>query len=144
MSSEPLDAVIRPPRTARFRAVVPSKQNRSLLSNCAVALPGSDGRSAEARRFRDLVVAYLAPLGDIDSLPADVIALGRSAAALAMKSEQMQAQIVEGVKVNHDDLARTANALSRALSTLRRLRTAPTKGPSLIEAIAARHRKEAE
>ncbi|WP_159727573.1 hypothetical protein [Methylosinus sp. Ce-a6] len=127
-----------PSPSGRMRLIVPSKTNRSRAANCIAALPGLDGRSAEARRFRDLVVALASPLGNIDDLPEETIALVRTAAGLTMQSERLQAAIVKGEQVNHDDLTRVANGLSRTLSALR-ARRRPKKEPSLLEKIIASH-----
>ena len=66
-----------------------SPTTRSRVSNRSRILPGVDGRSATARRFRDICRSYEIDFGgNVTEVERDLI---RQAAALVVRSEQMQA-----------------------------------------------------
>jgi len=96
--------------------IVVSKTNRSAISNRSRLLDGVDGRSATARRFRDICRAYELELGDpISELERDLI---RQAAGLTLRFEQMQARIVRGELVDNDLLIRLSSTARRVLETI--------------------------
>lgn len=97
---------------------LPSRQ-RSALTNGAHMLAGIDGRSAQARRYRDLCMAFADELGGEVAMTEAERALCRQAAALTVRSEEMQAALVRGDAVDDEQLTRLMNSASRALSTLR-------------------------
>jgi hypothetical protein len=94
-----------------------STHNRSRITNGSELLRGVDGRSAEARRYRDLVVAYKAEFGH--DLSQSEMAAIKQAAWLTVRSEDMQAAQLRGQDVNDEESTRVANSLSRALRELR-------------------------
>ena len=100
---------------------------------------GIDGRTRDARRFRDLVASFSESLGGDAALSEADKSLVRNAAALAVKAERMQARIVAGEDVDLEGLTRLSNCVSRVLSQLgaKRERRDPT--PSLAEYLAANH-----
>ena len=71
---------------ARRATVVPPPRTRSAISNGSRLLANVDARSAGARRFRDLVRAFSADLGD--NLSEGDLALVRQAATLIQRGEQ--------------------------------------------------------
>jgi hypothetical protein len=94
----------------------PSK-GKSAISNRSRLLEGVDGRSASARRFRDIVAAYEAEAGShVSAVERDLI---RQAAGLTLRAEQMQAVIVRGEPVNNDELVRISSTAKRLLETIR-------------------------
>jgi hypothetical protein len=99
----------------------------------------ADGRSREARRFRDLLHGFCR---DLDREPREADrALARQAAALTLEAEALQAKIASGADVDADALVRTSNALTRCVLALKR-RTKPATapaGPSLADFLAARY-----
>jgi hypothetical protein len=118
-----------------------STTNRSRVTNGTRLLVGVDGRSTQARRFRDLMHAYK---DQFDSATADRN-LVRQAALLALKREQLQAAVVRGEPVGTDTLT---NLAGRTLADLRRktqaaAASAPAQ-PSVIEHIAAGRADEQE
>src|ERR1700757_1148772 len=64
---------------------------RSKLSNGAKLLPMTDGRSATARRFRDLYEDICADLGGMDLLSEGQKQLARRAAMLSAEAERLEA-----------------------------------------------------
>src|SRR5271168_2974500 len=89
-------------------------QTRSRITNGSDMLRGIDGRSAEARRFRDLVEGFKADLG-ISMTGERELALIRQAAALTVQSEAMQSAIVRGDDIDVEQLTRLTNVLTRTL-----------------------------
>jgi hypothetical protein len=80
-------------------------------------LPGCDGRSRHARRYHDLCADLARELGG--ELSTAEMAVVRQAAALTVKSEDLQAAIVRGEPIDTDDAVRLANASARLLAALR-------------------------
>lgn len=111
---------------------------RAAISNGKGMLPGIDGRSAAARRYRDLVADLAADLGGEAALTSAELALVRQAAATTMRAEQLQAAIVRGETVTSDDLVRLSNASARILGALRSKRQFKPPVPSLKEYLASR------
>jgi|SRR5665811_1458852 len=93
---------------------------RSQLTNGSQMLPGIDGRSSTARRYRDLVKAYADELGGEASLSETERAMVRQAAAMVVRSEAMQACIVRGETVDDEEMTRLSNAVTRTLNALHR------------------------
>jgi hypothetical protein len=126
--------------SAATSAVVgnPSK-TPSRVSNGSSMLPGIDGRSAAARRYRDLAMSFAGELGGEAAMTEPEKALVRLAAALTVQGETMQAAIIRGDTVDDEQVVRTANALTRALTQLRRKSRSPkTAAPSLQDYLAKR------
>jgi len=119
--------------SARRKPVVaPSKRTRAAVTNGSKAHQNVDERSSGARRFRDLVTAYSADLGDLSE--AD-LAMVRTAAALTIKSEQMQAQLAAGEAVDSDALIRLAGTTRRSLASIQ-ARAKPKANETLQEYLA--------
>jgi hypothetical protein len=93
-------------------------------------LAGIDGRSVNARRFRDLVAAFTGDLGH--AATEGERALVRQAAALTVQSEAMQADLVNGEPINSEQLTRVSNSLQRCLATLH-IRAKPAKRDAVGE-----------
>jgi hypothetical protein len=116
---------------------------RSAISSASALLPGVDQRSALARRYREICEALTADIGG-DLTEAERLTV-RSAAALAIRAEVLQAAIVRGEDVSPDDAVRLANASARLLAVLKRgrqHRPAPAP-PTLAEYVAAKRLAEA-
>ena len=115
----------------------PLSTTRAAVSNGSrLHAKGIDGRTRDARRFRDLVASFSD--GEADLSEADK-ALVRNAAALAVKAERMQAAIVKGEDVDLEGLTRLSNCVSRVLSQLGVKRERRDTTPSLAEYLAAHH-----
>ena len=90
---------------------------RSRISNRSRILPGVDGRSSNARRFRDICAAYEAEAGgNITEVERDLI---RQAAGLTLRAEQLQGMIVRGEAVENDELIRLSSTAKRLLEAIR-------------------------
>jgi hypothetical protein len=95
---------------------VSSSKNRSAVSNRSRLHQKGDARSAGARRFRDLVDALSADLGD--NLSEADLAMVRTAAGLTLKSELLQADLAAGKDVDAEVIIKLAGASRRALTAI--------------------------
>jgi hypothetical protein len=115
-----------------------SPTTRSRVSNRSRILPGVDGRSATARRFRDICRSYEIDFGgNVTEVERDLI---RQAAALVVRSEQMQADLILGKPVSNDELVRVSSTAKRLLETIRAKadKRKPTGATALQEYLAQR------
>jgi hypothetical protein len=123
----------------------PLSTTRAAVSNGSrLHAKGIDGRTRDARRFRDLVDSFSASLGGESALSEADKALVRNAAALAVKAERKQAAIVKGEDVDLEGLTRLSNCVSRVLGQLGVKRQRHDQTPSLAEYLAANHSEAAE
>jgi hypothetical protein len=102
-------------------------------------LPLSDGRSATARRFKDLVLDIAADLGGVEHLSTAEMQLIRRASMLSAECERQEALAVrEDVEFDCDGYVVKTNALRRVLETIG-LRRAPRDiTPSLSSYLQAK------
>jgi hypothetical protein len=103
----------------------PSRQ-RSRVTNGSKLMVAVDGRSAEARRYKDLCLAFADDCGGASALTEGQRALVRSAAALSIQSEKLQGAMIRGEAVSDEQMTRVANSLARTLQRLG-LKRAPAK-----------------
>jgi hypothetical protein len=116
----------------------PLSSTRSAVTNGSrLHAKGIDGRTRDARRFRDLVTSFSESLGGEAALSEADKTLVRNAAALAVKAERMQAAIVKGDDVDLEGLTRLSNCVSRVLGQLGIKRQAHDATPSLHEYLAS-------
>jgi hypothetical protein len=95
-----------------------------------IELPrGVDTRTKASRRFIALVTAYEAELGG--SLTEADKALVKQAAALTLQTEQLQADIISGAKVDPDTLIRVSSEARRILTKLKTKKSKPAAPTSL-------------
>ncbi len=123
-------------RRNSFDLTPDKREGRAKISNGSCWLPGVDGRSAGARRFRDLSKAFAAELGGLATLSEPERALVRQAAGLTLQTERLQVAIAKGEKIDPDELIRLASEARRALNGIRR-REQP-KAASLSEYLATK------
>ena len=86
---------------------------RSRVSNGSDLLPGIDGRSALARRYRDIAAAMVADAGGLDRLSEAKVQLIRRFAALAVQAEVREAQLANGADVDLGEQALISSTLVR-------------------------------
>ena len=113
---------------------LPSR-TRSAVTNHKHLLPGLDGRSATARRFRDLVNAFVADMGGLDRCSEIRLGLVRRLAATTVQAEMLEARMVNGEAIDIATLctlASTTVRLSQRLGLERRARN-----------VSERHRRRA-
>src|SRR5246500_810037 len=113
-------------------------RTRSAVTNHTDLLPGLDGRSASARRFRDLVTAFVVDMGGLDRCSEIRLGLLRRLAATTVQAEMLEARMVNGEAIDIAilcTLASTTVRLRQALGLERRTRDVT---PSLGQYLAAR------
>jgi hypothetical protein len=115
---------------------------RSALTNDPLKLRGIDGRSVDARRYRDVAIALADDLGGQDKLNESSKILVRQAAALTVQVEGLQSKIVAGGAIDMEQLTRLSNVLGRTLSRLGRKR--PQTKLSVLEYLAQRDARRAQ
>jgi hypothetical protein len=93
---------------------------RSKVSNGTRLLAGVDGRSSTARRFRDLIAELTAEAGGAEGLSAAERGAIRQGAAIMLRAEQVQGQIVRGEPVDNDTLIRLSGEARRVLAGVRK------------------------
>jgi hypothetical protein len=89
---------------------------RSRVTNHKDLLPNLDGRSSTARRFRDLVNAFIADMGGLDCCSEIKLGLLRRLAATTVQSELLEARMVNGEEIDVGTLCTLASTTVR-LST---------------------------
>jgi hypothetical protein len=95
-----------------------SAATRSAVTNASRLIQGVDGRSALARRFRDVHNEILADLGGADFVSEGERQLARRAAALAVYCETLEAKLANGEPVDSEDWVRVVNALNRTFASI--------------------------
>jgi hypothetical protein len=110
---------------------------RSRVTNGSKMIAGVDGRSADARRYRDLAMSFADDLGGAAVLTEAQRALVFQAAALVVKSESMNGAMIRGEDVNVEQQTRVANALGRTLNRLG-IKKREAKSVTLDDYLAAR------
>jgi hypothetical protein len=95
----------------------PSRQ-RSRITNGSKLVAAVDGRSAEARRYKDVAFSLADDLGGAAGLTEAQRALVRQVAAMTVQSEKLQGAVLRGEEVDIEQLTRLSNALSRMLHRL--------------------------
>jgi hypothetical protein len=95
-----------------------SPASRSRLSNGSHAVLFGDGRSAGARRFRDLVTAFADELGGMDTLPESGRQAVRRLAQISVELEIMEAQRAAGEAIDPISFVTLVNSQRRLLRDL--------------------------
>ncbi len=126
-------------KTARPRNGVapPSAANRSRITNGKTLLPGIDGRSALARRFRDIAGQVATDLGGADRLSEVKLQLIRRFAGAAALAEQLEARLANGQSVDVAEHAALTSSLVRISSRIG-LTRAMKRVPTLDEYLAGK------
>lgn len=93
----------------------PSLTNRSRVTNGTRLCENVDGRTREARRFRDLLDNFVARYNCLDESD---LTRARGAARLAFALEQHDERKLNGAAVDDDAAARLTSRLQRILDSL--------------------------
>ena len=112
-------------------------RTRSAVTNHKDLLPGLDGRSASARRFRDLVNAFVADMGGLDRCSEIKLGLVRRLAATTVQAEMLEARMVNGEAIDIATLCTLASTVVRLSQRLGLERKARDVTPSLGDVIRA-------
>jgi hypothetical protein len=96
-----------------------AKHGRSRASNHHDLLPKiADGRATQARRFRDLVRAYVADQGGDQNCSEVKLGLARRLAAATVLSEEIEGKVVNGEAVSIADFCQLASTTVRLATRL--------------------------
>jgi hypothetical protein len=87
--------------------------NRSRVSNGRDLLPDVDGRSAIARRYRDIISAIVIDQGGVDRCSESRIQLIRRFAAAAVLAEQMESRLANGELIDLTEHSLLSSTLVR-------------------------------
>jgi len=97
----------------------PLKTTRSRVTNGSTLHAGEvDGRSVEARRFRDLMAEIASDLGGSEGLSEAQRQLSRRAAMLSVQGEKMEADAIATGAIDLDAYGALADRLSRLFARL--------------------------
>ncbi|MEQ8228604.1 MAG: hypothetical protein RIA64_11015 [Rhodospirillales bacterium] len=108
-----------------------SPMNRSRVSNGTDILAGIDGRSAVARRYRDIIQEISTDLGG--ELTETQLQIARRAASLAIWCESQESMMANGGELNISEFTTATNALRRLLADLGYAKVPRDVTPSLAE-----------
>jgi hypothetical protein len=127
-----------PPKQAKNSSANPaaverrSSKQRSRLTNGTALLPDIDGRSAIARRFKDIAHGILADQGGADQCSECRLQLVRRFAAAAVLAEQMESRLANGEQIDiqeHALLCSTLTRLAQRIGIERRARDVTPPDP---------------
>ena len=115
------------------------RNNRSAIGNgTRLFVDSLDGRSALARRYRDLVAEHTSDLGGADCLSEAQRQLIRRSASLAVWCEAVEAKLAAGEEIDIGTYTTATNALRRVLIDLGLERRARDATPSIETYLALR------
>ncbi len=121
----------------------PLPSTRSRVTNGSSLFTGDvDGRTAAAKRFRDVLAEIVSDLGGADILSEGQRQLARRAAMMSVEAERQEAEAVAGGKLDPDSFGALADRLGRVFNRLGLKRVARDMTPNLRDYIAA-HAREA-
>jgi hypothetical protein len=108
------------------------RHGRSKATNHKDLLPKiHDGRVAQARRFRDLVRAFISDQGGDENCSEVKIGLARRLAAATVLSEEIEGKVVNGEAISVADFCQLASTTVRLATRLGVERVPRDVGPSL-------------
>jgi hypothetical protein len=90
-----------------------AKTARARVTNHNDLLPGVDGRSAGARRYRDLILEIVADQGGAEHLAQARVQLIRRFAAASVLAESLEAQLAAGKPIDIAEHAQLCSSLVR-------------------------------
>jgi hypothetical protein len=131
------------PLVGRFREVLADPRSRSRVTNAVELLAGIDGRSALARRYKDILAQIIVDQGDT-GISETQMQLIRRFSATCIMAEAIEAELVEGRKVNVKKHALLSSTLVRLARRIGVNLQAKTIGPSLGAYLAERDPADSE
>jgi hypothetical protein len=118
----------------------PLPTTRSAVSNGSqlFLVDTIDGRSRDARRFRDVLAQILEDLGVADHLSEGQKQLARRAALMSLKCEKLEAKAVAGEQIDLEAFGKLSDRIGRAFQRLGLKRQPKDVTPSLAEYLASK------
>ncbi len=127
------------PSDSTSTADLPAVSRSKVTNQSALFLEGVDGRTAVARRWRDLYAEITADLGGPDALSEVERQLARRCATLSVEAESMEAASAGGDgELDVDRFVVLTNALGRAAAKIGLRRRARDVTPDLRSYLAAK------
>jgi hypothetical protein len=106
-----------PANTASSRPYQPRPHRRERRTNSGIPLPrAADGRCVAARRFRGLIEAFELEVGGV--LTESERAMIKQAAALTLRAEELQGDLITGKEIDNDLLIRLTGTARRILGSI--------------------------
>jgi hypothetical protein len=103
----------------------PSKTSRGKVANgTRLHTVDVDGRTAEARRFRDIFAEIVSDLGGAEGLSEAQRQLARRATLMSVQCELLEASSITGTAIDLDTYGQLSDRLGRAFTRLGIKRTA--------------------
>jgi hypothetical protein len=102
------------------------RYSKARVSNGNDVLPGIDGRTILARRYKDIAGQIIADCGGLDRLSESRLQLIRRFAAAACLAEQMEARLANGKEINVSEHSLLCSTLTRLVQRIGINRVAKT------------------
>ena len=134
-------ATRKPPASAATTLRKP--EARSRVSNGHDILPGIDGRSLIARRYRDICAACASDAGGADRLSEARAQLIRRFAAAAVMAEHLEARLANGEPIDVAEHSLLSSTLVRLSARIGINRTAREVVPTLSQYLQAKQAEPA-
>jgi hypothetical protein len=115
------------------RRNVGGKPQRSRVTNGRDLLPDIDGRSAMARRFKDITSAIIVDQGGLDQCSESRLQLVRRFAAAAVLAERMESRLANGEDIFIEKHSLLCSTLVRISQRIGINRVPKTISPSLAD-----------
>jgi hypothetical protein len=125
-----------PPKSTSLASRKPEAKSR--VTNGSDVLPNVDGRTALARRYRDIACALVADAGGEDKCSETKIQLIRRFSAAAVLAESMEARLANGEQINIGEHALLSSTLVRIAQRIGINRLPKNLTPDLQDYIARR------
>jgi hypothetical protein len=134
------------PTKPRASDPAPDRQRfaRSRVSNGKDLLPGIDGRSLVARRYRDIASAVLLDQQNGQPISEARLQLIRRFAACACLAEQMEARLANGETIDISEHSQLCSSLFRLAQRIGLGRTPKNITPTLEEYLEAKRNADIE
>lgn len=117
----------------------PLRSTRSRVTNGSSLHIGEvDGRTATAKRFRDVLAEIVSDLGGADLLSEGQRQIARRAAMMSVECEALESKSVAGEPIDLDAYGQLSDRIGRAFHRLG-LRRVPRDATPTIAEIMARH-----
>jgi hypothetical protein len=127
-------------QASKYRPQAGDKRfGRSTVTNHKDLLPQLDGRTGAARRFRDLVNAFIVDMGGLENCSEIKLGLLRRLAAATVQAERLEALMINGEAVDVPTLCTLASTTVRLAQRIGIDRVARDVTPTLDDIAAEIH-----
>jgi hypothetical protein len=124
-----------------FPTPLPTTRSAVSNGNTLFVVDTIDGRTKEARRFRDVLAQIMDDLGGADRLSEGQKQLARRAALMSLECEKLEAKAVAGEEIDLEAFGKLSDRIGRAFQRLGLKRASRDVTPSLAEYLASKNRE---